>query len=94
MSDLKLWIAFGVGVGVGVAVAVYGPQAAKTARKQLHEGVDYARDYVDSTGKIIKRAADRYSRQAEDVLHDATRTVKTAVDRASGAVKSVGDLVA
>jgi hypothetical protein len=94
MSDMKFWIAFGAGVGVGVAAAVYGPKAAKTTRKQLNAGLDSARDYVDSTGKVIKKAADRYSRQAEDVLHDATRTVKTAVDRASGAVKSVSDLVA
>jgi len=94
MSDTKLWIAFGAGVGVGIAAALYGPKAVKTTRKQLHEGLDTARDYVDSTGKVIKKAADRYCRQAEDVLHDATRTVKTAVDRASGAVKSVTDLVA
>jgi gas vesicle protein len=94
MSDTKFWIAFGAGVGVGIAVALYGPKAAKTTRKQLHEGLDTARDYVDSTGKVIKKAADRYSRQAEDVLHDATRTVKTVVDRASGAVKTVTDLVA
>jgi gas vesicle protein len=94
MSDTKFWIAFGAGFGLGVAAAVYGPKAAKTTRKQLHEGLDTARDYVDSTGKVIKKAADRYSRQAEDVLHDATRTVKTVVDRASGAVKTVTDLVA
>ena len=94
MSDMKFWIAFGAGFGVGVAAAVYGPKAAKTTRKQLYEGLDTARDYVDSTGKVIKKAADRYSRQAEDVLHDATRTVKTAVDRARGAVKTVPALVA
>jgi len=94
MSDMKFLIAFGAGVAVGVAAAVYGPKAAKTTRKQLHDGLDCARDYVDSTGKIIKKAADRYSRQAEDVLHDATKTVKTVVDRASGAVKSVTEMVA
>jgi len=94
MSDTRFWIVFGAGVVVGVAAAVYGPKAAKQTRKQLHDGLDYASEYVDSTGKVIKKAADRYSRQAEDVLHDATRTVKSAVDRASGAVKSVSEFVA
>ena len=94
MSDTKFWIAFAAGVGVGVAAAVYGPKAAKTTRRQLHDGLDYARDYVDSTGKVIKKAADRYGRQASDVIDDATKTVKTVVDRASGAVKSVSELVA
>jgi len=94
MTDTKFWIAFGAGVAFGVAAAVYGPKAAKTTRKQLHEGLDSARDYVDSTGKIIKKAADHYGRQASDVIDDATKTVKTVVDRASGAVKSVTELVA
>ncbi len=94
MSDTKFWIAFAAGVGVGVAAALYGPQAAKKSRKQLQAGLDSAHDYVDSTGRIIKKAADRYSRQATDVIDDAAKTVKTVVDRASGAVKSVSELVA
>jgi len=92
--DLKFWIAFGAGVAVGVAAAVYGPKASKVARKQLHEGLEDAREYVDSAGKYVKKQATRYSRQAEDLLHDATKTVNTAVDMASGAVKTVSNLVA
>ncbi|MDR3734474.1 MAG: hypothetical protein P4L10_02935 [Acidobacteriaceae bacterium] len=94
MSDLKFWIAFSAGVGVGVLAAVYGPRASRVARKQLHEGLEDAREYVDSAGKYVKKAANRYSRQAEDVLHEATKTVNTAVDLASGAVKTVSNLVA
>ncbi len=101
MSDTKFWMIFGACVAVGVLGAVYGPKAAKTTRKQLHNGMDSARDYVDSTGKIVKKAADRYSKQAINVLEDASKvleeaskSVKTVVDRASGAVKSVTEMVA
>jgi len=92
--DLKFWIAFGAGVAVGVTAAVYGPKASKVARKQLHEGLEDARECVDSAGRFIKKRANQYSRQAEDVLHDATKTVSTVVDLASGAVKTVSNLVA
>jgi len=67
---------------------------SRVARKQLHEGLEDARDYVDSAGKYVKKAANRYSSKAEDVLHDATKTVSTVVDLASGAVKTVSNMVA
>jgi gas vesicle protein len=93
-NSLKFWMGLSTGVAVGVLGAIYGPRVTRETRKHLYTGLKGAQDMVDSAGKVIKKTTERYSRQAEDVLHDATKTVKTVVDSASGALKTVKDMVA
>jgi len=94
MDDAKVLIAFAAGIAVGVAAAVYGPKTMCVTKKKLHDGLEDAREYVDSAGKYVKKATDRYGRQMENVVHDARETVHDVVDRASGAVKTLSNMVA
>ncbi len=91
------WFAFGVGIAAGAAVALlYAPQAGVKTRKQLRRGFDDATDYLEDAGDYLKEQAERLSAEAQRALKQTKEKVADlvddAVDRSSGAVKSVSSM--
>lgn len=94
MSAKGIWFAFGVGVTAGAAVALlYAPQAGAKTRKQLRRGIDEASDYLEDAGDYLKEQAERLSNEAQKAIKQTrgkvSDLVDEAVDRSSGAVKTV-----
>ena len=94
MSAKGIWFAFGVGVTAGAAVALlYAPQPGVKTRRQLRKGIDEAADYLEDAGDYLKEQAEKLSNEAQKAIkHTKGRVsdiVDEAVDRSSGAVKSV-----
>ena len=94
MSAKGIWFAFGVGVTAGAAVALlYAPQPGVKTRRQLRKGIDEAADYLEDAGDYLKEQAEKLSSEAQKAIKHTkgkvNELVDEAVDRSSGAVKSV-----
>jgi gas vesicle protein len=94
MSAKSIWFAFGVGVSAGAAVALlYAPQTGVKTRKQLRRSIDEAADYLEDAGDYLKEQAEKLSSEAQKTIKQTKGKVNDlvdeAVDRSSGAVKSV-----
>jgi len=94
MSVKGIWFAFGIGVTAGATVALlYAPQTGAKTRKQIRRGIDDAADYLEDAGDYLKEQAEKLSTEAQKAIAETTDKVSglvdEAVDRSSGAVKSV-----
>jgi gas vesicle protein len=92
MNAAKVWIAFGVGVVAGATVALlYAPQSGERTRRQLRRTLEDAGDSLDDARDFLRDKTGRLGDQAERVLRKTRGQVEDAVERASGAVKTVTD---
>lgn len=94
MNSKGFWFAFGVGAAAGAAIALlYAPQTGIKTRKQLRKGIDEAADYLEDAGDYLKEQAEKLSNETQKSIRQAKGKVNDlvdeAVDRSTGAVKSV-----
>jgi gas vesicle protein len=94
MNSRWIWFSFGIGASLGAGIALlYAPQTGAKTRKQLGRGLDDAADYLEDVGDYLKEQAEKLSGEAQKSIKQATGKVNDlvdeAVDRSSGAVKSV-----
>ncbi|WP_263381663.1 YtxH domain-containing protein [Granulicella arctica] len=94
MNNKYLWFALGIGATFGAGIALlFAPQSGVKTRKQIGRGLDEAGDYLEDAGDYLKDQAEKLSTEAQKVIKQTTTKVNhlvdEAVDRSSGAVKSV-----
>ena len=94
MNSKYIWFAFGIGASAGAAAALlYAPQTGVKTRKQLRRSMNEAADYLEDASDYLKDQADKLGTEAQKAISQSKGKVNDfvdeAVDRSSGAVKSV-----
>jgi gas vesicle protein len=94
MSRSTFWIAFGVGaVAGGVVALLYAPQSGVTTRRRLKRNIEDLGDNLQDAGDYLKEQAEKLSKETQRLVNTSKEQLGSAVDTATGYVKTANKAV-
>ena len=94
MSRSTFWVAFGLGAATGGALALlYAPQSGATTRRRLRRNMEDIGDNLQDAGDYLKEQAEKLSREAQRLINTSKEQLGSAVDTATGYVKTANKAV-
>ncbi|HEY4010194.1 MAG TPA: YtxH domain-containing protein [Acidobacteriaceae bacterium] len=94
MRQKTFWIAFSLGmIAGGVTAILLAPQSGAMTRRKLRRGVEDLSDNLQDAGDYLKEQAERLSKEAQKLINTSKEQFGSAVDTASGYMKTANKAV-
>lgn len=94
MRRTSFWVALGLGaVAGGVVGLLYAPQSGTVMRRRLRRSVEDLGETLEDAGDYLKEQAERLSKEAQRLLSVSKEQIDSAVDTATGYVKTANKAV-
>lgn len=94
MNRSIFWIAFGLGAVAGGAVALlYAPQSGTATRRRLKRSIEDIGDNLQDAGDYLKEQAEKLSKETQRLINTSKDQLGSAVDTATGYVKTANKAV-
>jgi gas vesicle protein len=94
MSQRTFWVALGIGaLAGGIAALLYAPQSGTATRKKLKRNMEDLGDTLQDAGDYLKEQAERLSKEAQRLVITSKDQFDSAVETASGYVKTANKAV-
>ena len=94
MRQSTFWIVFGLGALVGGTAAILcAPQSGAVTRRKVPRSVEDLSDNLQDAGDYLRDQAERLTKEAQKLISTSKEQLGSAVDAASGYVKTANKAV-